>query len=104
LRTDFPSFFPSNASAGLIGVATTPGTYTFTLRVTSGGATVDQASTLKVTALTVKDPFQLPDAFVGTPFSYTFTVLNNAAPVTWTSTGGLPAGLNLSSAGVLSGT
>ena len=67
LRTDKPSFFPASASAGLIGVATTPGIYNFTLRVTSSGVTADQASTLKVTALTLKDRRQLPDAFVGTP-------------------------------------
>src|SRR5687768_12084318 len=30
IRTDKPSFFPPGASAGLIGVATTPGTYNFT--------------------------------------------------------------------------
>ena len=52
VRTDKPSCcFPVNASAGLIGVATTPGTYNFTLRVSSGGVDVDRASTLKVTAL-----------------------------------------------------
>src|SRR4249920_780602 len=34
LRTDVPSFFPANANAGLIGIATTPGNYSFTLRVT----------------------------------------------------------------------
>src|SRR6516225_4852311 len=33
IRTDVPSFFPSNAQAGLIGVATTPGAYDFTLQV-----------------------------------------------------------------------
>ncbi len=37
LRTDKPSWFPSNASAGLIGVPTVPGHYNFTLRVRSGG-------------------------------------------------------------------
>ena len=66
MRTDKPSYFPSSASAGLIGVATTPGIYTFTLRVTSGGFDADQASTLKVTALVNKES-QVPDAFVGTP-------------------------------------
>src|SRR4051812_4972217 len=35
LRTDKPSWFAVNASAGLIGVATVPGHYTFTLRVRS---------------------------------------------------------------------
>ena len=30
LRTDAPAFFPAGTAAGLIGVATTPGTYNFT--------------------------------------------------------------------------
>jgi hypothetical protein len=104
IRTDKPSFFPTSASAGLSGVATTPGNYSFTLRVTSGSQTSDQASTLRITALTVKDLNDVPDAFVGTPYSYTLTALGNAGPVTWTAVDGLPSGMSLSSAGVLSGT
>src|ERR1700733_1966156 len=37
LRTDVSSNFPAGTSAGLIGVATTSGTYNFTLQVTSNG-------------------------------------------------------------------
>src|ERR1700722_9215859 len=33
VRTDVPPFFSPGATAGLIGVATTPGTYDFTLQV-----------------------------------------------------------------------
>src|SRR5437762_10977292 len=55
LRTDRAAFFPATASAGLIGVATTPGTYNFTLSVTSAGLTSNQNCTVKVTALAVKD-------------------------------------------------
>jgi len=39
LRTDLPAWFPASATAGLIGIAATPGTYYFTLQVTSGGIT-----------------------------------------------------------------
>ena len=66
LRTDKPSSFQSSASAGLIGVATTPGFYSFTLRANCGAAFADLVSTLKVTAFTRKD-VGFPDAFVGTP-------------------------------------
>src|SRR5439155_19991678 len=93
VRTDKPSFFQSSASAGLVGVATTPGTYNFTLRVTSGGQTADQACTLKVTGLTVKDGNHfndVPDAFVGEAYSYTLTALNAAGATTWTATSNLP--------------
>ena len=71
LRTDNPSYFPTGASAGLVGIATTPGTFDFTLRVTSGGATTDQVCTLKVTALTIKDGDHfgyLPDAYEGSAY------------------------------------
>ena len=52
LRTDVPPGFPPDASAGLIGVATTPGTYTFTLQAASGSQTLSQAFTMKITGLT----------------------------------------------------
>jgi hypothetical protein len=104
IRTDKPSFFPSDVTAGLSGLATTPGNYSFTLRVTSGGVSSDQAATLRITALTVKDLHELPAAFVGTPYSYGLTALGNAGPVTWTALDGLPAGMSLSSGGVLTGT
>jgi len=103
LRTDVPSFFSSNAQAGLIGVATTPGTYNFTLSVTSNGQTAQQACTMKITAETLKDPYSVPNAFVGTAYSYTFTPLNTAGPVTWTVTSSLPPGINFVN-GVISGT
>ena len=104
---DLPSSFPLSASAGLIGVATTPGTYNFTLRVTSGGQAADQDCTLKIVLLRVKDSQVLPDAFVGTFYTYTLTELGNAGPVTWTPTTiefPVPAGMTLNAAGVLSGT
>ena len=69
LRTDKPSLFPSPARAPASSASRRrPALYNFTLRVTSGGVTADQASTLRVTALTNKES-QLPDAFVGVPYS-----------------------------------
>lgn len=103
LRTDFPSDFSSAATGDLAGVATTPGPYTFTLRATSGPNFAERTFTVKVTALTIKDATTLPDAETGVPYSYTFTALHNAGPVTWSATG-VPAGMTFSSAGVLSGT
>ena len=108
LRTDVPSFFGSNQQAGLIGVATTPGTYNFTLSLTSNGQTYSQPFTMKVTKLNLQDA-NLPDGFVNTPFSYTFTPIGNASPVTFTfnnnsTNGAMPPGLKLSAAGTVSGT
>ena len=70
LRTDVPAFFPTGTAAGLIGIATTPGTYNFTISVTSGASPVTQACTMKITGFTLKDLYNLPEAFVGSAFSY----------------------------------
>src|SRR5580765_1126785 len=84
LRTDKPSWFPSNASAGLIGVPTVPGHYTFTIRVQSPGATALSVATgMTITALNVNEPFDLPDGFIGTAYSHTLAPLNNPGGVTW---------------------
>ena len=106
IRTDVPGYFFSNQQAGLIGVATTPGTYNFTLTASSGNQSTPQAFTIKITALNFKDSFQLPDAFNGVAYSYALSALNPAGPAAFTVSQGnsLPAGLSLSSAGVLSGT
>ena len=102
LRTDVPSHYPSNANAGLLGIATTPGNYAFTLRVTSAGQSTDRAYTIKITGLNIKDP-SLPDGFIGHAYWYKFTAFDNAGPVTFTANGALPAGLNLALDGTLSG-
>src|SRR6185312_4572489 len=106
LRSDvLPSYFSSNVQAGLIGVATTPGSYTFTLKVTSNGQSATQTETVRITSLNVKDnAITLPDAFAGNPYSYTFTAQATAGSVTFTPATSLPGGMSLSSAGVLSGT
>jgi hypothetical protein len=106
VRADKAPFFASDASAGVIGVATAPGTYPFTLSVTSGGQTVSQSFTMKIVKLLVKDP-NAPDAFLGEPYSYTFSNADpNGGPVTWSVLPNttLPPGLSLSPDGVLSGT
>jgi hypothetical protein len=103
IRTDVPSNF-AVGSSGLIGIASAPGVYNFTLSVTSGTSTVQQAFTMKITGFTVKDPYNVPNGFINMPYSYTLTPLGNAGPVTWTATSSLPPGLTLSPGGVISGT
>ena len=106
LRTDLGPFSPPGAAAGLIGVATVPGTYNFTLRVSSGGFDTDQSLDHQ-DQRPVNRTGQAPDAFVGVPYSYTLAAFGNTNPVTWTATGApgaLPAGLTMSAAGVISGT
>ena len=105
IRPDGPSWFPASATAGIIGVATTPGTYSFTLRVSDGAATADRACTLKIVALVVKDNWWLPEAFVGESYSYQLTALDSSGPVsaTWAPTGPVPPGMSLSTSGLVSG-
>ena len=108
LRTDVPSFFGSNQQAGLIGVATTPGNYSFTLNVASGGTSQTQAFTIRFSGLDLQDAAPA-DAYFNVPYTYTFTPIANAGPVSFavntnSTNGSMPPGLTLSSAGVLSGT
>jgi hypothetical protein len=105
IRTDVPSSFPASATAALTGVAITPGTYSFTLRVTSGTDLVEKICTITVTSLVVEDGPKLPDAFVGAPLSYALTSQRNGTAVAsvWTAVNGVPPGMTLTPDGVLSG-
>jgi hypothetical protein len=114
LRTDtaaFPSWFPADTKAALLGVATTPSTtaYSFTLRVTSGGTSTTQNATLRVTSLMVAEPWTLPRAYVNKPFSYQLKTVGQSGAVTWTGASGAATtlssfGLSLTSGGVIQGT
>ncbi|HUP04955.1 MAG TPA: putative Ig domain-containing protein, partial [Bryobacteraceae bacterium] len=109
LRADVPFFFQSNQQAGLLGVATTTGTYNFTLQLSDGTTNQSQSFSLKVTALNIQDPDELLDAFTGSPYSYSLQALNaanNGVNVSYSlaNSSSLPAGLTLSTAGVISGT
>jgi hypothetical protein len=107
VRADTPSYFnPVTQQAGLTGVATTEGTYSFTLGVTSGAQNVTKAFTLRVTSLNIQDSaLSLPNAFVGATFTHAFIAVGNAAQPIFTITAGLAGtGLTMTPAGVLSGT
>jgi len=105
IRTDVQPFFPMGAS-GLIGVATTPGTYTFQLGVTSAGVKTVQTFTMKIVNLVVQNLYSQPDTFVGQPFSFQLIALRDGLPepATWTATSPLPTGVFLSASGELYGT
>jgi len=61
------------------------------------------AAQITVLAMAITNP-SLPDGEAGLPYSQTLQVSGGQAPFTWTSTGSLPSGLDLSPAGVISGT
>ncbi|MCX6629154.1 MAG: Ig domain-containing protein, partial [Candidatus Solibacter sp.] len=111
IRTDFQPGTSSAVSAVVTGVFAIPGTYSFTLQVVSGPSTSSRTFTVKVASLTLQERSNtnpMPDAFVGTAFNYTLTPVRNSGTVTFAACAGasmnVPAGMSLSSGGVLSGT
>jgi hypothetical protein len=96
------------SSAGVIsGTPAVAGSFSVTLKVTdSAQATATQTFTITVTAaLTITTATTLPNGTVGTPYSQTLTAAGGSGALTWSiSTGALPGGITLSSAGSLSGT
>ena len=106
---------PGGVSVGtngtVSGIPAAGGSYTFTVRVTdSTVATATGAVGLTIGAGLAVATVTLPNAIVGAPYSQTLTAAGGVPPYTWTlATGGivasqLPAGLTLSSGGVISGT
>jgi hypothetical protein len=101
-----PTGLTLNASTGsLTGTPTAAGTFNFTLQVVdSAKAAATQAFTITVTAALTITTATLPNGTVGSAYSQTLTATGGSGTLTWSSTGALPAGLTLSSAGSLSGT
>jgi hypothetical protein len=97
----------SNAGV-LSGTTTQTGTFPLTLRVTDNrNFPADRALSLVVSG---SSPLQittssLPGGFIGTSYSQTLVSTGGSGTKTWTlASGSLPAGIGLSSAGVISGT
>jgi uncharacterized protein YhjY with autotransporter beta-barrel domain len=92
------------------GTPTQAGTFTFSVTVTdsTGGtpATVTNSYTLTIASPAITlTPATLPAGTAGVAYSQTFGASGGIAPYTFAvSSGALPAGLTLTSAGVLSGT
>lgn len=92
--------------AGVItGVPTTPRGAAFTVRVTDAqGRFVQRRLWLPVRASVAIVTASLPNAVVGRPYRATLQRSGGLPPVGWSVVSGLPDGLALSAAGVLSGT
>ena len=110
--TGLPAGLSFNQSTGYItGTPTTPGTSTITIKAENLATTLDRSTVTKSLRLTIKarppviaDPGTLPDGIVKTAYrSVQFRVSEGTAPITW-SASGLPAGLRMSTSGLLSGT
>ena len=101
----------SSSTVTLSGTPTAGGTFNFTIRATdnsigTGPLTRDQAYTVTLAPPTISvSPTTIPNGTRGTAYSQTLTANGGTAPRTWSvSSGALPAGLTLSTAGVVSGT
>ena len=98
-------------SAGVLsGTPTNAGTYNFTVSVTDSSSTLCSGSsnlsiTVNCPAITVSSaPSTLLNGSVGVSYSASFSATSGNGPYTFSSTGTLPSGLTLTSAGTLSGT
>jgi len=105
-----PSGITLNPSTGVLsGTPTSTGTFTFTITATdTNGCSGMISYTLTIVSgcpTIVISPDTLPDGLVSNSYSQTISASGGTAPYTYAvTTGTLPAGLTLSSAGVLSGT
>jgi Peptidase A4 family/Putative Ig domain len=97
-------------SGTISGVPSSPGQSTFTIQVAdrttpvARTASVTLSITVAVAPLTVATK-TLPSAVLGTPYRASLTAQGGTSPDSWALTAGaLPAGLSLSSGGVITGT
>ena len=92
------------------GTPTTAGNSSFVVQVQDTGIpqqTKTQSLSIRIAAPLVTTITTLPPANSGVPYSQTLTATGGIAPLTWSLAPGsapLPTGLNLSSAGQISGT
>ncbi len=93
---------------GLIGVPTTPGTSSFTLRVTDGtsGSTTQTFTVTIAGPLAIASTSTLPPGTQGVPYSQSLAATGGVPPYTWNLAAGsmLPPGLTMSNAGAITGT
>jgi hypothetical protein len=99
----------SLSSAGVIsGTPTTAQVASFTVQASSAGLTDTQALSITIGTVVIPlniDTTSLPGGTVGTAYNQTLVASGGSAPYTWTiSAGTLPAGLSMSTAGVITGT
>ncbi len=94
------------AAGGLLsGTPTTMGAFSFTVKATdANGCMGTRAYTVQVCPAITVNPASLPSGFTTAPYSQTLTASGGASPYTFAvSSGALPPGITLTSAGALSG-
>lgn len=112
LSGQLPPGLSLNSSSGAIsGMPTQVGTFSFSAEVSDGETPAQTASaSLSITIGDQKTPMAisvtaLPNGETGTSYTATLTATGGTTPYSWTLISGtLPAGLGLSSSGVITGT
>jgi protocatechuate 3,4-dioxygenase beta subunit len=103
-----PAGLTLNPVSGLIsGTPTTSVGSSFTVRARDAtGCSGTRSYTLGVACPTITiSPATLPDPYLGVSYNRTLTASGGEAPLSWSlASGSLPAGLSLSSGGVITGT
>lgn len=102
-----PSGMDLSATGLLSGTPTTAGTYNFVARAadTTGGYTLQSLNLVVGSALTISTTSPLPNAPLGSAYSQALFVTGGTSPYSFQIvTGALPAGLTLSTNGLISGT
>lgn len=103
-----PSGMTLSSGGSLSGTPSTDGPFNFTAKVTdANGLNASRAFSFSIIAapITITTPSLLPGAVVGVNYLKTLAATGGTSPYTWAlMSGGLPAGIVLSSSGVLVGT
>jgi hypothetical protein len=101
-----PSALSISAAGVISGTPAVAGSFSVTVKVTdSAQATATQAFTITVAAALTITTATLPNGTVGAAYSQTLAAAGGSGTLAWSiSTGALPGGITLSSAGSLSGT
>jgi hypothetical protein len=101
--TGLPSGLTISSTGVVSGTPTATGVFTYTLTATDGlGQTINTTGSITVTAPIVVTA-SLPAGTVGVSYNATETAKGGNGSISWSATG-LPAGLSISTSGVISGT
>lgn len=101
-----PAGVSLSAAGAITGAPGAAGTFTFSVLVTdSAGVTQTKQFSIVVTSgVAITTAATLPNASLNVSYTETLGAAGGTPPYTWTTPGGLPGGLSLSPAGVISGT
>jgi large repetitive protein len=105
--TTLPAGLSLSSSGVLSGTPTASGSYSFTVTLSDGVVSVSRTySSFTVANASISiAPSSLPNGTVGAVYSQTLSASGGTSPYAFTITAGaLPAGLSMSSSGVISGT